>query len=117
MELSTPNKPTTSCCIIDFNNGLDDGYGLNNDLKYNSDRKLPRQVTLMDFQHEEHELVEEIGLDDADAMVPENIIILIDDEIKKAKVICITQEVRYIYLSYAGNKAELGDIRSSLISH
>ena len=37
----------------------------------------------MDSQHEEHEIVEEIGPDDDDKLVPQNIIILTDDEIKK----------------------------------
>ena len=86
VELSIPNKPAIRRLIVDVHEGLDDEFDLNDALNYDSDGNLPPQVTLMDSQHEEHDLVEEIGPDDDEISVPENIIILTDEEIKKLKV-------------------------------
>ena len=61
----------------------------------------------MDSQHEEHDLVEEIGPDDDKISVPENIIISTDVEIKKLKVDGLKKELRTRGLSHAGKKAEL----------
>ncbi len=51
------------------------------------------QATLMDSQYEEHVLVEEIGPDDDDATVPQNIIILTNDEIKKPKADALKKQL------------------------
>ena len=61
----------------------------------------------MDSQHEEHDLVEEIGPDDDKISVPENIIISTDVEIKKLKVDGLKKELRTRGLSHVGKKAEL----------
>ncbi len=54
-----------------------------------------------------YELVEEIGPDDDDVSVPQNIIILTDDEIEKLKVDGLKKELRTRGLLHTGKKAEL----------
>ena len=89
---------------------------LNDDLNYDSNGNLPPLSTLMDSQHEEHELVKEIGPDDDDILVPQNIIILTDDEIKKLKVDGLKKELRTRGLSHTGKKAELVERLKKAIS-
>ena len=79
VELSTPNKSAICRLIVDIHEGLDNEFDLNDALNYDFDGNLPPQATLMDSQHEEHDFVEEIGPDDDDISLPENIIILTDD--------------------------------------
>ena len=49
----------------------------------------------------------EIGPDDDDATVPQNIIILINDEIKKMKADALKKQLRTRDLSHTRKKAEL----------
>ena len=65
---------------------MDDEYGLNDDLNYDSDRNPFPKAILMDLQYEEYELVEEIRPGRANIMVPPNITTLPNDDIKKLKV-------------------------------
>ena len=76
MELSTPNKPAILRLIVDVYEGLYDEFDLNDALNYDSDGNISPQATLMDSQHEKHDLMEEIGSDDDEISVPENILIL-----------------------------------------
>ena len=93
--------------VVDVHEGLDNEFDLNDCLNYDFDGNLPPQSILMDSQHDEHDLVEEIGLDDDDISLPENIIILTDEEIKKLKVDGLKKKLRTKGLSHAGKKTEL----------
>ena len=93
--------------IVDFHEGLDNEFDLNDALNYDSDGNLPPQATLMDSEHKEHDLVDEIGPDDDKISVPEDIFILTVEEIKKVKVDGLKKELRTRGLSHAGKKAEL----------
>ena len=57
VELSTPNKPAILRLIVDVYEGLYDEFDLNDALNYDSDGNISPQATLMDSQHEEHDLV------------------------------------------------------------